>query len=182
MLSYYILAAIAFYVFYQVFFKSEAIGNWNHLFPNMNYDASEFYNSVESLIKSKQIPMLYTSKVILREGTFLSNGRLYLEIRRYDFKFHICAAPWGTDYFFSWWVRKNYDELDIVLLLIPFVGDWLVKKRQHQSYYKLDTEAMFRKSVHESVLEVIDQITTAKGIRLSDVERNPHTRRVITLK
>lgn len=42
------------------------------------------------------------------------------------------------------------------------------------TFYRIDTGLMFQKAVHEAVLEVIDQITTAKGFRgLTELERQP---------
>ena len=42
------------------------------------------------------------------------------------------------------------------------------------TFYKLDTALMFQEAVHNAVLEVIDGMTSAKGLRaLSDLERKP---------
>lgn len=57
---------------------------------------------------------------------------------------------------------------------LPLVGPlyaWIVSPA---TYYKLDTALMFQKSVHNAVMEVLDELTTAKGIRrLSQEERKP---------
>lgn len=69
---------------------------------------------------------------------------------------------------------------DIDQLLIPFVGSRIVKMRQHQSYYKLDTDSMFRKSVYQCVMAAVDNLTTSKGVRgLSELERTPDVRSMI---
>jgi hypothetical protein len=47
-----------------------------------------------------------------------------------------------------------------------------------QTYFNEDTAIMFRESVHHAVLEAIDQVTTAQGIRaLSEEERKLPTLR-----
>ena len=43
-----------------------------------------------------------------------------------------------------------------------------------QTYYRYDTAQMFQKTVHNAVLEAIDQLTTEKGLRaLSQEDRKP---------
>jgi len=174
-----IILAIIVYIAVRLLQKTEAIGNWSHLFPNMQQDPNSFYDLVEKNLLERQVPDFSSSRVTLNEGGILSHTRLYLEVSRGDYIFHICAAPWGTGFFFSWWVRQKLSDIDQLLILIPFAGPRIVKLRQYQSYYKLDTDAMFRKSVHQSVLAAIDQLTEAKGIRISELERMPDLRSMI---
>lgn len=43
-----------------------------------------------------------------------------------------------------------------------------------QTYYRVDTAEMFYQSVHEAILEVIDGLSSAQGLRLlSEAERKP---------
>jgi len=56
-----------------------------------------------------------------------------MEVSRGDYIFHICAAPWGTGFFFSWWFRYKMNDIDQLLIFIPFVGSRIVKMRQYQS-------------------------------------------------
>jgi hypothetical protein len=180
MITFLILVTIVIYIIVKVLQKTEAIGNWSHLFPDMQHDPNAFYDLVENQLREKQVPEFYSKKVTISEGGMLSHNRLYLEVSRGDYIFHICAAPWGTGFFFSWWVRQKMSDIDQLLILIPFAGSRIVKMRQHQSYYKLDTDSMFRKSVHQCVLAAIDSLTTAKGARgLSELERIPDVRSMI---
>jgi hypothetical protein len=58
-------------------------------------------------------------------------------------------------------------------LEIPFFG-WLYAPILAPPYYKIDTELMFQEAVRQAVHEVIDGLTTAKGIRaLTELERKP---------
>jgi len=43
------------------------------------------------------------SRVIWKEGSFLSADRKYLRIERKRYVCDICAAPFGKDFFFSFW-------------------------------------------------------------------------------
>jgi hypothetical protein len=180
MIGFLIFVVIVIYIVVKVLQKTEAIGNWSHLFPDMQLDPNSFYELVEKILHEKQVPEFYSRKITLSEGSLLSHNQLYLEVSRGDYIFHICAAPWGTGFFFSWWVRQKMSDIDQLLILIPFVGSRIVKMRQYQSYYKLDTDSMFRKSVHQCVLAAIDSLTTAKGLRgLSELERTPDVRSMI---
>jgi hypothetical protein len=180
MIGFLIFVIIIVYIVVKVLQKTEAIGNWCHLFPEMQHDPNAFYELVEKNIHDKQVPEFYSRKITLSEGSLLSHNRLYLEVSRGDYIFHICAAPWGTGFFFSWWVRQKMSDIDQLIILIPFVGSRIVKMRQYQSYYKLDTDSMFRKSVHQCVLAAIDSLTSTKGIRgLSELERTPDVRSMI---
>lgn len=172
-----LLLLLIVFIVIRVLKNSEAIGHWNHLFPEMNHDPGQFYDLVEELLKEREVPDLATINRTFKQGGLFSHQRLYLEVSRGDYVFHVCAAPWGTGFFFSWWVRQRVTGIDELLILIPYFGPRIVKLRQYQSYYKLDTDAMFRKSVHQSVLEAIDRLTTAKGIRgLTELERQPTLR------
>lgn len=167
-----IFLLLVIWIVIRVLKNSEAVGHWNHLFAEMRHDPEEFYVIVEELLRSREVPDISTGRRTLKEGGMLSHQRLYLEVSRGDYIFHICAAPWGSGFFFSWWVRQRVTGLDELLVLIPYFGPRIVKLRQYQSYYKLDTDTMFKTSVHQSVLAAIDKLTTAKGIRgLSELER-----------
>lgn len=159
---------------------SEAVGHWNHMFADMEQDSEEFYVLVEEILEDREIPDINTKRRIFKQGGVLSHQRLYLEVSRKDYIFHICAAPWGTGFFVSWWIREKLSDLDEILIKIPFIGPPIVKARQYKSYYKLDTDTMFRSSVHQSILGAIDGLTKAKGIReLSELERKPDLRAII---
>lgn len=88
---------------------------------------------------------------------------------------------WGTILFAGmvmgglWLVRRMDDEfLEDVVQSVPLLGAVYLHLFKPPTYYRMDTMFMFQKAVHNAVLEVIDQLTTAKGIRaLSEAERKP---------
>lgn len=61
----------------------------------------EFYQSIEKELKSRQVPGLEMSRIEFSEGGLLSDKREYLRMSRERLVFDICAAPFGTAYFFS---------------------------------------------------------------------------------
>ncbi len=148
-----------------------ARSNWHHHFDGLKFSSQEFYLRAEIAIKDKEIPGVSFSRVTYSQGGIFSAKREYLRVSRNEYVFDICAAPFGTDFFVSWWLGEKDDDF---ISKIPVLNTILGKNPKMKSYYQLDTEAMFRGSVHTGVLEAIDQLTDAKGIRLlSELERKP---------
>jgi hypothetical protein len=143
---------------------ADIFSHWYHLIENFQASAKEFYAAVEAALQRRQIPDLKTSRVDWREGGLLSAKREYLRIKRKELVFDICAAPFGTGFFFSW----------ALVSIIPFFGPLMELFLRRHTYYKADTALMFQESVRAAVNEVIDQMTSAKGIRaLTDLEKKP---------
>ena len=69
--------------------------------PNLNVSPKEFYDRIEEEIRNRKLPGLSLSRVEYSEGGLLSDKRLYLRIIRERFAFDTCAAPFGTEFFFS---------------------------------------------------------------------------------
>ena len=63
---------------------------------------------------------------------------------------------------------------DDPLVAMPLLGRFYERFFRPDTYYSIDTALMFQKAVHNSVLDVIDQLTRQNGIRqLTEVERKP---------
>lgn len=57
---------------------------------------------------------------------------------------------------------------------LPLIGAVYERLFKPATYYRIDTTLMFQEAVRHAVLEVIDEITTAKGLRaLTESERKP---------
>lgn len=112
--------------------SSEAIGSWSHLFADVQHDPEEFYQTLEKILTEREVPDFKTSRREFKEGGIFSYYRLYLEVSRGDYIFHICAAPWGTGFFFSWRLRQRISGLT----KLPFVGRYFAQANQSDSYWK----------------------------------------------
>lgn len=86
--------------------ESNVISHWHH--PIQNFDTSplDFYAAVERTLQPAQIPDATISRVDWKEGGALSSRREYLRVSRGRVAFDICAAPFGTGFFFSWWLAE----------------------------------------------------------------------------
>jgi hypothetical protein len=209
---------------------SDVISHWHHPIENFQTSTMEFYAAVEQALAPKQIPDYSTSRVDWREGGMLSARREYLRVKRGKFAFDICAAPFGTGFFFSWWLAevppsgglllalsilfvgfvfvgicmqalgffagafwgivgliaafcligylirlgKVNTDLQEAVIAIPFFGALYERLFKPATYYKMDTAIMFQSMVHSAVLDVIDPLLQAKGVRaLTELERKP---------
>jgi hypothetical protein len=218
--------------------QDNVISQWHRLIESMQASPMAFYQSLETALMRRQVPALNSSKVTYYEGNLLTAQRVYLRIIRGRHAFDICAAPFGTGFFFSWrlTIRRpslfavigfffglflltslvfqmgmtialqlggtissmligafasllgtlmiisliaqgvEADALDIGGLMgaLPLVGPLYERIFSPDTYYKIDTILMFQEAVHNAVLEVVDGMTAAQGLRaLTELERKP---------
>ncbi len=86
--------------------RSNVISHWHHPVENFQTSTMEFYAAVEEALQPHKIPDLSTSRVDWKEGGVISARREYLRVKRGRLAFDLCAAPFGTDFFFSWWLAE----------------------------------------------------------------------------
>lgn len=157
--------------------QKTVLSQWSTLVEGLQWSPKDFYGSVEQAIQQRQLPDIALSRVNYAEGGPFSARREYLRVTRKDHIFDICGAPFGTGFFFSSWLAGRPHGCLGLLLLIPGLNiliALLLAPFMKDTYYKYDTAMMFQESVHNAVLEVIDALTTAKGIRaLTEAERKP---------
>jgi hypothetical protein len=77
------------------------LSHWYTPVPNFNASALDFYAAVEKELQEQKVPGLEISRVEFAEGGILSDKRTYLRMVRERLVFDVCAAPFGTNYFFS---------------------------------------------------------------------------------
>jgi hypothetical protein len=81
--------------------KADVLSHWYALIPGFKTSTNEFYQSIEQELKSRQVPGLEMSRIEFSEGGLLSDKREYLRMSRERLVLDVCAAPFGTAYFFS---------------------------------------------------------------------------------
>lgn len=207
--------------------KIDVISSWHHLIENFNTSPQEFYSLLEKAIARRQIPNLEISRVEWKEGGLLSANREYLRLSRERLIGYICAAPFGTGFFFSsrlgeissrltpfqmlvllvilalffkafvsalgffwglvvlagviafcvWFIRnaasKGLTDFDAIVLKIPLIGAVYYKFFRPVTFFRYDILLSYTSAVHTAVLEVVDEVTKVKGIRLTEDQRKP---------
>jgi hypothetical protein len=81
--------------------KEQVLNHWYAPVDNFQFVTADFYQMIEKQLTDRKVPGLDMSRVELGEGGLLSAKREYLRLRRERLVFDICAAPFGTSYFFS---------------------------------------------------------------------------------
>jgi hypothetical protein len=150
------------------------ISHWSHMLPGLNQSSDVFYQEVEGRVTAEALREIKVERVILSEGGIFSNKREYLQVRRGEHVFHICAAPYGQNYFLSYWLGEIESGFWAWISDIPFVG-WIASRfLKPVTYFKLDTAGIFQALIHGAIMETLDDWTKTKGIKaLSPDERKP---------
>jgi hypothetical protein len=105
--------------------KAEVLSHWYSLVPNFTASTKEFYEAVEKQLSARKVPGLEISRVEFSEGGMLSGKREYLRMTRERLVFDICAAPFGTSYFFSCRFAEIPVEIKFWHVLVLFAG-WYI--------------------------------------------------------
>ena len=153
------------------------ISHWSTMIEGLEASPMEFFEAVEKAITNKQMENIKFWRSTWSEGGIMSAKREYLRVRRKDLAYDICGAPFGNGFFVSTWLGDHELGLVAKLFSIPILGPMLERMFKPQTYYRYDTAGMFQSLVHSAVLEVIDTMTNAKGLRaLPETERKPEMR------
>jgi hypothetical protein len=104
------------------------LSHWSKLFEDFSTSAYDFYDAVEEGLARRQVPEGKTAMIRWSEGGVLSPNREYLRIEGSGFRFDICAAPFGTGYFFSWWLTPKPAEAVAFYLLAFLLGSWCISR------------------------------------------------------
>lgn len=110
------------------FFKKSAdvIDHWYALVPSFNSSTKDFYKGIEKELKTREVPSLEISHVEFAEGGMLSQKREYLRMTRERLVFDICAAPFGTAYFFSCRFAEIPAVIQFWQLLTVLIGGLII--------------------------------------------------------
>lgn len=154
--------------------------HWHQSISGLTVDPKEFYERVAQAVAAKNIPGVQISGTYFAEGAIGSAQRLYLRVKRNEYYFDICGAPFADGSFVSWWMVEDAGCMRGCLLAIPVLGWLLLVLIFRETYYKVDSRLMFQDAVHSAVLEVVDAYTSAKGLKaLSELERRPRMEKLL---
>lgn len=150
------------------------LSNWHYYVEDNQFSTEEFYEVLADDFLRHKIPSASIVKRRYFEGNVFSPKRKYLTVIRDGHFFEVCAAPFGTGYFFSWWLFRRLGCLPEIMLMIPFVGKHLVRFFWPVTFYNIDTALMFQEAVRTCVNRVINQFLQVQGCRqLSELEEKP---------
>ena len=109
----------------------EVISHWHHSVEEFNTSAISFYDAISATLRAKAVPTVKIERIDWNESGILSAKREYLRVSHARYSFDICAAPFGKDFFFSWWLTRRapafaalYGVGTLVGLAVVFLGLW----------------------------------------------------------
>lgn len=157
---------------------TRGISHWNHLARGLMLSSNDFYSLIERALAEEQLDKTTLQRVNVSEGGIFSGKREYLQIRRNEFVFHCCAAPFGTGFFVSWWLGELEPGFRKWLCSLPYVGlvfnIFFNRMVAPMTMYRMDTAQMFQSAAHGAIMRAVDGALSAKGLtNLSDAERKP---------
>ncbi|MFB3910483.1 MAG: hypothetical protein ACE15D_18995 [Candidatus Eisenbacteria bacterium] len=82
----------------------EVLAHWQQSFEDFRTSSGDFYDAVMQSLARRKVPDIGYQRIRYREGGVASADREYFRVQRRNIVFDICAAPFGTGYFFSWWL------------------------------------------------------------------------------
>jgi hypothetical protein len=147
------------------------------MFQGMQQSSNEFYARVEQYFRLHNLKDAKLERVNIAEGGIFSSKREYLQVRRGEHVFHVCAAPFGNGFFVSWWLGATNRGFVAWLSRLWVIGFFIRRLIKPLTYYKVDTALMFQSVTHGAILATIDEVMNAKGLQtLLFLERQPEMR------
>jgi hypothetical protein len=92
----------------------DIISHWHHSAQKLSLSTLEYYNSLESALRAKDIVGLSLERVEWHEAGLLTATRTYLRLSYRRFVFDVSAFPFGTDFYFSWWLGKRVPNIALL--------------------------------------------------------------------
>ena len=101
---------------------TNVISQWSQLIEHFQGSSQEFYKGFERAVVERAIPQTQWTRVEHKEGGLASGKREYLRTHRGKHAFDICAAPFGTGFFVSWWFTEPPLRFGFLYTLAFIVG------------------------------------------------------------
>lgn len=137
--------------------------NWHKYLDYQPFSPQDFYSQLSQEINAKDIPELSLIRIDYPQGGIFSASREYLRVSCRQYVFDVCAAPFSTGFFVSYWMGELSDPLKDIFKNMPLVGRFF-RKRQ-KTFFELDNEMLFKELISTSVKKVFDQMIETKGQR-----------------
>jgi hypothetical protein len=101
--------------------SGEVVSHWHHAVENFNTSTLVFFKEIEATLAEKLAPVR-SERVDYRESGILSDKREYLRVSYARYSFDIAAAPFGKDFFFSWWLVRRLPDASLMMGCLGMIG------------------------------------------------------------
>jgi len=145
--------------------------HWTKSIPSFSYASTEFYTQLKDVVTQDNKERIRAKVVTEKQGNLFSNSRKYLNVQWKEYNYFVCLAPFRNSTLVSSWLFYKQRKREIIVSLIPVIGEWLLSKIFPTTMYRIDTASMFMGYCHDEVMHIIDEITKDTGFRLSESDR-----------
>ena len=159
---------------------TEILSNWSMFVDGMQQSSDLFYKQVEGLIGKHDLKGVKLERVDIAEGGIFSSKREYLQVRRDEYVFHVCAAPFGNGFFISWWFGSFEKGLLASLKRLPIIGRLIGLVLKPWTFYRADTAAMFNAITSDAVGATLDSVIDAQGLKALSLEQKKPVLRTLS--
>lgn len=135
--------------------------HWHQRFDDLQFSSKDFYNLLSLAIQERGIHGVGFARVTRREGGLFSARRECLRITYRGTIHDVCASPFGTGCYVSWWQIEERGLIQDLLRKSPTINAILDAK----SDFQVDSEKIFRETIHAGIGEALNHLTNARGMR-----------------
>lgn len=144
---------------------NQVLSHWSHFFQSFALSSESFYTELANVLKEHNMPNSKIERTKHKEAGLFSSEREYLRVKHFNLVFDVCAAPFGKDFFISWWLYETEGKVRNMLKSTK-IGNFLDQQAARRTFFQADMEDMFSSCVHECILETVIKVTEGKGVRL----------------
>lgn len=130
----------------------------------------EFYQMVENELIESELPDLQLLNVTRAESGWFSPRRTYLRIRYQRLYFDVSAFMGGRFLIVGWWFHQETQGIADLFSEIPILRFLLERTTRSATYYRVDYLEFVQRSVHDSILRVVDGLRGQNGLPLLSAE------------
>jgi len=134
------------------------LARWQTALENAACSPLEFYEQVENSLAECELPNLSFSQITRNEGGWFSSRRVYLRIRYQRLYFDVSAFVAGDSLIIGWWLHEDAPGVMDLLAEIPGFGFLMERTTRAATYYTVDFVEYFQRTVHDSILRVVDDL------------------------
>ncbi len=154
--------------------EGEILARWQASLDGITCSPLEFFDLVKASVEEKELPDISFSCVVRNEGGWFSPRRVYFRIRCHGMFFDVSAFVTGNSLVAGWWLHRDPPGVGDLLAEIPGLGLVLERTSRAATYYAVDLIEHFQRSVHESVLAVVDKLSEGRAAAsLAEAEKQP---------
>ena len=87
--------------------NEQVVSNWSTLVDDFDTSGQDLFRDIEARVQARKVPNVTVSRVEFKQSGLFSDRREYLRLQRDNLIFDVGAAPYGTGFFFSWWLVQK---------------------------------------------------------------------------